>query len=54
MGVEVKMVFFQGVMHPLTRTTFEKVDETFNPMVIETFQYRKSFTEYGAAAGRKG
>ncbi|MBQ6906721.1 MAG: hypothetical protein IJN75_06845, partial [Clostridia bacterium] len=44
---------FQGVLHPLTRTTFEKVDETFDYMVIETFRHRKSFTEYGAAAGRK-
>ena len=34
--------------------TFEKVDQTFNSMVMKPFRYRKSFTEYGAAAGRKG
>ena len=45
---------FQGALRPLTRTTFEKVDETFDSMVMKPFRYRKSFTEYGAAAGRKG
>ena len=32
---------FQGALRPLTRTTFEKVDETFNPMVMNMFQYRQ-------------
>ena len=30
---------FQGALRPLTRTTFEKVDETFNPMVMKPFRY---------------
>ena len=32
-------VYFQGAMRPLTRTTFEKVDETFGCMV-----YAESYT----------
>ena len=57
--LSVEQIMFVGMMLLLWGAapypaTFEKVDQTFNSMVMKPFRYRKSFTEYGAAAGRKG